>query len=480
MSNLPESLDSKYCIIKPISYSEKSSVYLLNKKEEGSNAVVKIIKADRQNKRLVETLSDIFCDYICKPLEYCIKGNFLYIVYPYYTPLTELLVNSSLSLKEVLCLGIDICKALLYLHKNNIMHMDISAGNIYKSDNGNYVLGDYSNAVFISSIREKAVSKGNIFKIDTDAYICDCKSLVIFLLTLLNKGENTETVCKSMEKELPDKLLSILSLSEISFINEDIILDKIRSGFVEIKDSDDILNSKYHVNVKEKNHCLISKKTVPIKINIYDNKIHSEQIITFKKFIPYAALLICGLVFIISFYSFVIKDKDKHNSNIGINKRNELIQSDDKPFVCDVSDMGIQAFPENIYSMKLYKNKKMSDIDIVYANSNSISSLLGISSCKNIRELYLSDNKLSDLNEIEKLDKLNVLVLSYNNITDLTLIAEMESLIFLDLSGNINLENIGMLEKLKNLRMLILSETGISKNEVDFLRKQLPRCEVII
>jgi len=59
-------------------------------------------------------------------------------------PLTDVLRSKSLSREEVVKLGIDICKALEFCHKDNILHCDVKPSNIYLTKWGGYKLGDFS------------------------------------------------------------------------------------------------------------------------------------------------------------------------------------------------------------------------------------------------------------------------------------------------------------------------------------------------
>ena len=49
--------------------------------------------------------------------------------------------------KEVVRLGIDICKALDFCHKSNIIHCDVKPSNIYTTKWGGYKLGDFSASI---------------------------------------------------------------------------------------------------------------------------------------------------------------------------------------------------------------------------------------------------------------------------------------------------------------------------------------------
>jgi len=58
------------------------------------------------------------------------------------TPLLDYAQNSKLTHKEVIKIGIDICSALEFCQKHNIIHRNIKPENIFVSESGNYKLGD--------------------------------------------------------------------------------------------------------------------------------------------------------------------------------------------------------------------------------------------------------------------------------------------------------------------------------------------------
>ena len=59
------------------------------------------------------------------------------------TPLFDYLEKKKLTVRDVIKLGIDICKALEVCQKYNIIHRDIKPENIFVSDTGEFKLGDF-------------------------------------------------------------------------------------------------------------------------------------------------------------------------------------------------------------------------------------------------------------------------------------------------------------------------------------------------
>jgi len=102
-----------------------------------------------------------------------------------------------LSQKEIIKLGIDICRALTYCEKRNIIHRDIKEDNLFYSPIGDFKLGDFG----VSRQLEKALYTSGMTQIGTSAYIApeiywgdkydasvDTYSLGIVLYKLLNNN----------------------------------------------------------------------------------------------------------------------------------------------------------------------------------------------------------------------------------------------------------------------------------------------------
>lgn len=81
------------------------------------------------------------------------------------TPLPEYVQKHDMSLRDVVALGIDICKALELCEKHHIIHRDVKPENIFLSENGDFKLGDFG----VAKTMEKTMS--NLSKKGTRAYM---------------------------------------------------------------------------------------------------------------------------------------------------------------------------------------------------------------------------------------------------------------------------------------------------------------------
>ena len=109
------------------------------------------------------------------------------------TPLLDRMLNKKLDEKEVVKLGIDICKALEVCHRKNIIHRDIKPQNIFISDNGDFKLGDFGIARTMEKTTGGMSKKGTykymapeVFRGEHYDSTVDLYSLGIVLFSLLN------------------------------------------------------------------------------------------------------------------------------------------------------------------------------------------------------------------------------------------------------------------------------------------------------
>ena len=109
------------------------------------------------------------------------------------TPLLDRMMQSRLDEKEVVKLGIDICKALELCHKKNIIHRDIKPQNIFVSENGDFKLGDFGIARTMEKTTGGMSKKGTykymapeVFRGENYDSTVDIYSLGIVIYSLLN------------------------------------------------------------------------------------------------------------------------------------------------------------------------------------------------------------------------------------------------------------------------------------------------------
>lgn len=131
-------------------------------------------------------------DHMCIPHDDGIGFDIL-IRMELLTPLLDFLVKNPMTERQIIKLGIDICKALEICSKRNIIHRDIKPENIFISSFGDYKLGDFGIARTIEKTSGGLSKKGTytymapeVYKGETYGASADIYSLGIVLYRLLN------------------------------------------------------------------------------------------------------------------------------------------------------------------------------------------------------------------------------------------------------------------------------------------------------
>lgn len=127
------------------------------------------------------------------------------------TPLIDKMLESKLDEREVVRIGIDMCKALELCHRKSIIHRDIKPQNIFLSENGDYKLGDFGIARTIEKTTGGLSRKGTynymapeVLRGDNYGATADIYSLGVVLYTLLN-GNRLPFLPAAPEKITPPK-----------------------------------------------------------------------------------------------------------------------------------------------------------------------------------------------------------------------------------------------------------------------------------
>ena len=119
----------------------------------------------------------------------------IYIRMEMVVPLFTFLQDKTLTARDVIHMGTDLCRALELCHKYNIIHRDIKPENIFISRQGNYKLGDFGIARQIEKTRSDMSKKGTysymapeVYKGQTYDSTVDIYSLGIVLYRFLNNN----------------------------------------------------------------------------------------------------------------------------------------------------------------------------------------------------------------------------------------------------------------------------------------------------
>ena len=122
-------------------------------------------------------------------------GWTIYIRMELLTPLYEHAKNVKMTVRDVVHMGIDLCKALEVCQKYHIIHRDIKPENIFVSDLGTYKLGDFGIARVLEQNESELSKKGTISYMAPEVYkgeeynaSIDLYSLGLVLYRFLNNN----------------------------------------------------------------------------------------------------------------------------------------------------------------------------------------------------------------------------------------------------------------------------------------------------
>ena len=131
------------------------------------------------------------------------------------------------------------------------------------------------------------------------------------------------------------------------------------------------------------------------------------------------------------------------------------------------------AGPKVSFAGRTY-SQRTTEIDAPFSSIKDISPLENLT---NLTVLYLGFNNISDISPLESLTNLTKLFLQENSISDISPIANLMNLTDLYLDSN-NISDIEPLKSLTNLERVDLTGNPISQEQIDTLRRALPNCEI--
>ena len=136
-------------------------------------------------------------------------------------PLLDYAYEKPMARRDIIKLGIDICKALELCQKYNVIHRDIKPENIFISDNGDYKLGDFGIARIVDRTSDALSKKGTYQYMAPEVYCgqpygfsVDTYSLGLVLYRMLNRNKvpflplQAKELTYEMRKNALDRRLS--------------------------------------------------------------------------------------------------------------------------------------------------------------------------------------------------------------------------------------------------------------------------------
>ncbi|MCM1234968.1 MAG: leucine-rich repeat domain-containing protein, partial [Ruminococcus flavefaciens] len=451
--------------------------------------------------------------------------------FPICTPLKKLVQTEALPLSQIISLIYDLCTSLTCLHDNGILHMDISVDNIYLTKEKTFILGDFSESCYQPETKHFLSNKhphhtASKCHDEFPSTLSEQYQLGILFYQLCNNGNappddfsgNVPQTLPALQSipEIADSFKAILTkmlarnpsdrYSNLSDLQEELnILQNLDAFSVQaIKESD------YQLFLPDATHPFhqtlttqITTKTEmpPHSFSFLLTSFSSFHLPSIRfSFSVFPFILVCLMLILLFSQKFsstknrshanmtdfagktateaAISDSTNNNTtNTSEPSENISAAEQDNTNVLSILDIAGKDIV-SLSSIDL-QNQNESNIQILLAENNNISSLDDILLFPNLREVYLSNNQITDLSELASLSNLETIVLSDNSCTDLSSLSSLCKLQFLDLSGNPELTDIHDLFALTSLKTLILSDTAVHPDSIKELQQIIPNCNII-
>lgn len=256
-----------------------------------NNQTKKILNSFKKEKDILNYMkkkSDINKQYVISSIKLINLDNSKFIAFPFYPyTLLDLIYKMDYSNLEItMFIGNQICKALTFIHKYNIIHRDIKPSNIMVNYNMSCKLIDFGNSCF-SNIKDNLkiiqplwyrapeVLLGNHpYTNSVDIWSFGCILYEIYKKHVLFKGNYLDPLDEY------DQFVRICEVDFIGLPSNKIILNSKKSNYY-FNDVQLIENNKYRLPKSRKLNIEKKLKDILIKIFVFDinKRPNSEQIL---------------------------------------------------------------------------------------------------------------------------------------------------------------------------------------------------------
>lgn len=501
---IPPDLYNKWDITQWYRVTHKHLILGATKKGDTLHKIFEIIPDKYYSRKLWKALSNISSPYLLLPEKNIFWHHTHILQFPYFLPLKQLVRRNGISLHLILRLISDLCLSLTALHQANILHMDISADNVFYTEEGHFILGDFSESCFITSapfpINHQTYS---ILppECDTDppTILSEQYNLGILFYILCNEGNIPP---KNFPENIPQNLAIFQGMPEITDALGSILTKMLATNpsdrYADLsllrQDIDTLLSqlpeqTPYHLHIVDETHSFHQTITTP-NTSFFPG-------ISFpfgRKILLKISVLLLGLILLLG-GSMILLTNCSPGKHIFCREKNVLRSTDPISSADNPTHIGATSMPASTNDSSTILdigNKKLNSltavfsehlaftkVEILLAENNYFTDLEEIAALSNLQELYLSGNQITSTDAFSSLSKLEILVLSDNHCTDLSGLTDLQQLHFLDLSGNHALSEVFILSELTNLNTLILSDTSVTDASIKQLQQSLPHCTII-
>lgn len=461
--------------------------------------IFQLISKSSYSKAVWESLSSLDNRYLLLPEQRKNIGNGYLLRYAPATPLDNIIQADGMSVKMILQLLLDISQALQKLHQADILHMDISPKNIYLSEQGKFILGDFSESIQLKSTRIQTRHqstpgydapesvRGKPVKA-SDQYGLAMLAYVLFNDGFLPKDSHSPPEPSIIESDpkIGQEIFSVTKKAispEANLRYENIVIfhQTIQALLDDLSDT-----TNYYLHIPDKTHSFFQLST----------EIIPDASLTKRKrnplMIPAFLLLLIFLFFWINHSSENhLWKKPRQQRNISKEevplRTDNLLKTDPQPSATNSANIKIIFFEELDFADKnlssllevIAECENPTRIHSIYGENNHLTTIEELELFSSLQNLYLSNNQIQNTDSFQKLNNLSVLILSDNLCTNLQGLSTLEQLNFLDLSGNKDLSDITPLSECHNLNTLVLSDTAVTESSIQELQAKLPECKII-
>lgn len=117
--------------------------------------------------------------------------------------------------------------------------------------------------------------------------------------------------------------------------------------------------------------------------------------------------------------------------------------------------------------------KTLENLNEIYIQNNKITDLSVICGLQNLRKVHIENEKIKDISDLVELDRLRALALCDTFVEDISILEHI-NLRWLKLTGNYNIKDYSVLNKIKSLKMLYVDTDTLEQINVEELKKNNP------
>ncbi len=496
---MPSRLLQNYTISDIVSVNYHNTVYEVLSKSNDKTYILKILSRKYFPKTLYDKIFSLDNAFLLLPVEKYDDKKYVYLVFPQYKTLSDILFLEGLTWDMLKQFASDIGQAISALHKQGILHLDIRPQNIFMDSAKHFYLGDFSSASYarrplipVPLFTERHLRTGTCpffappkeYDISIQPYYPDLYSYALLLFMLLHDG-NRPALHKEQDAPFCSETDAILyrilfPKEDAVFTSEDTIfsLNAAITHYIQETDCQRLVVFPHLDADSPCDLALFAEDRTPF-ITPVKKEILSHKFPSASAFL-YGFFFICSCIFLFTLY-YVFSPK-ADSTQIQLDSQYVTASTAPAVYIATTTTpsaiLSVPSEPKETPAANLKPKPSKNVQKILFAGNKQLQNCSAYTKFSDLEELYLNDNSITSLSGLSHLNHLKVLSLSNNHLRDISVLGKLKSLIILDLSHNNRLKNISCLSGLNKLQYLIVTNTNIRSGEISFLKKKLPLCTI--